>query len=406
MLDDTDVLVVGGGPAGLSTAAAAAARGARVLVVERRPRIGEPVHTSGATAIATVERFAIPRELWHPISRARFVSTSAQTSFEYRTPPLCVIDVRATYRWLAERAEDAGAKVATRTRFVAPVLDGGRLAGAKIVSAGAATAVRAHVVVDASGYRAVVAKEAGLHPGFDRFGVGYEYDLYAPRCRQDEVVIVVGEQYAPAGYGWIFPWGEGRVRVGVGVHHTDTRASPQRHLDLLMCEAMNIGVDLREASIREHHVGLVPAERLPDRLVADGILAVGDAACQATLVAGEGIRASLVAGGLAGRVVADAVASGDTSARALVSYESAFRAEFERKLRIGYALNRRLARLDDRGWDRSVRALRRFTPEAVALLLQSEFGGPLFRAAAGSPRAWPPLARAVTGGLRLRRRPR
>jgi digeranylgeranylglycerophospholipid reductase len=372
--------------------------------VERRPRIGEPVHTSGATAIATVERFAIPRELWHPIARARFVSTSAEASFEYRTPPLCVIDVRATYRWLAERAEDAGAKVATRTRFVAPVLDGGRLAGAEIVSGGVATAVRAHVVVDASGYRAVVAKEAGLHSGFDRFGVGYEYDLYAPRCRQDEVVIVVGERYAPAGYGWIFPWGEDRVRVGVGVHHADTRASPQRHLDLLMEEAKNLGVDLRDASIREHHVGLVPAEKLPERLVSDGLLAVGDAASQATLVAGEGIRVSLVGGEIAGRAVADAVASGDTSAHVLSRYESAFRAQFERKLRIGYALNRRLARLDDRGWDRSVRALRRFPPEAVALLLQSEFGGPLLRSAARSPSAWVPLVRAVTAGFRLGRR--
>jgi len=63
MVDDTDVLVVGGGQAGLSTAAAAAARGARVLVVERRPRIGDPVHTSGATATTTVERFGIPRGL-------------------------------------------------------------------------------------------------------------------------------------------------------------------------------------------------------------------------------------------------------------------------------------------------------------------------------------------------------
>ena len=307
--EEVDVLVVGGGPAGLAAAAAAAVEGASVLLVERRSSIGHPVHTSGATSFETMSRWRIPRRLWHPVSRARFVSSREEADFEFSSPPLCVIDVRGTYRWLADRAAESGARVETGVRFVAPIVEGRRTCGAELTGRGAARRVRAGVVIDASGYRAAVSKLVGLHPGFSRFGVGYEYELHAPRCRQDEVVVVVGERHAPTGYGWVFPWGDGRVRVGVGLHHSDTRQDPKQHLDALVDDSAAIGVDLSGAEIVEHHVGLVPAERLPDRLVGDGVLAVGDAACQATLVAGEGIRLSLAAGDLAGHVAARAVAA-------------------------------------------------------------------------------------------------
>ena len=399
MADAVDVLIVGGGPAGLSAAAAAADAGASALVVERRPEIGHPVHTSGATAPATIARFSIPRRLWHPVTRIRFVSSAEEAAFEYATPPLCILDVRGTYRWLAARAAERGARVETQARFVAPAIEDGAVRGAKVVVRGRKELIPARVVIDASGYRAAVSRRVGLHRGFERFGVGYEYEFVAPSCRQDEALIVVGERYAPAGYGWVFPWGAERVRVGVGVHHADTRADPRRHLDLLVMACGDLGVDLSGASVVEHHVGLVPAERLPARLVAAGVLAVGDAACQATLVAGEGIRISLVAGELAGQVAGRAAVRGDTGREALLPYERGFRAEFGRRLRMGYALNQRLARLDDAGWDDKIRLLRRFPPRAVPLLLQSEFALPLARELAGAPRTWLPLARTASAAL-------
>jgi digeranylgeranylglycerophospholipid reductase len=395
--DSVDVLVAGGGPAGLAAAAAAAGEGAEVLLVERRPAIGDPVHTSGATAIQTVERWAIPRSLWHPISRARFASSGEEAVFEFDEPPLCVIDVRGTYRWLADRAVDLGARVETGVRLVRPLLRDGAVCGADLAGSGGARAVDARVVIDATGYRAAVSKSAGLHPGFTRFGVGYEYELRAPTCRQDEIVIVVGRRHAPTGYGWVFPWGGDRVRAGVGLHHVDTRADPKQHLDALLADAHALGVDLAGSEIVERHEGLLPAERLPERLVADGVLAVGDAACQATLLAGEGIRVSLAAGQLAGRVAAHAAAAGDGSRRALLPYERAFRAEFGRRLRLGYALNRKLAPLDDREWDAHVRQLRRVPSDAVPLLLQSEFTPALLRSLARTPRVWLPIAKVVAG---------
>src|SRR5262249_40523347 len=145
------------------------------------------------------------------------------------------------------------------------------------------------IVIDAGGYKAAFSKSASLHPGFERFGVGAEQELIAPRCRQDEAVLIVGSRYAPAGYGWVFPWGNSRGRVGVGVLHADSDANPREHLAVFTREAGQVGVDLTDSTVVEDHFGLIPSDGLPKRLVSDGIMAVGDAAGQPSLVVGEGI---------------------------------------------------------------------------------------------------------------------
>ena len=70
-------------------------------------------------------------------------------------------------------------------------------------------AVRSKIVIDASGHRASLSKQAILHAGFTRCSVGSEYDLSAPSCNQEEALLIVGSQYTPAGYAWVFPWGGG-----------------------------------------------------------------------------------------------------------------------------------------------------------------------------------------------------
>jgi len=386
---DTDVLVVGGGPAGLATAEAAAAAGVRALVVEREPEIGEPVHTSGGMSVAAVRAFGIPPDLHHPVEEIRIVSPGESVSFRYPEPIVSLLDVRGTYRFLAERAARAGARVVTAADARTPLREGGRLAGWTVEAGGRSHDVHAPVVVDASGYRAAVAKAAGLHAGFRRFGVGAELELAAPALDETAGVLVVGSRYAPAGYAWAFPCGRGRVRVGVGVHHADVRSDPRRHLDLLVRDAASLGFDLEGATVEEEHFGLIPTDGPLAALAGDGIMAVGDAAGQATLVLGEGIRLGLLAGGLAGTVAAHAVEAGRRDRDALLPYERAFRRRHGRDLRIGGILNRRLARADDAAWDRHVRILQTLPPRLLPSLLQSEFPlSGLVRWVATRPSLW------------------
>ena len=59
-------------------------------------------------------------------------------------------------------------------------------------------------------------------------------------------------------------------------------------------------VDLTGSEVLEYHFGLIPSSGLASQFAGDRIMAVGDAAGQATLVAGEGIRLSMQAGLMAG----------------------------------------------------------------------------------------------------------
>ena len=234
--------------------------------------------------------------------------------------------------------------------------------------------VRARVVVDAGGYRGKLSKQAGLHPGFTRFGVGAEYELVARSVDEDEAVLIVGERYAPTGYAWSLPWGRNRVRLGVGLHHADVRDDPKQLLDRLFAEQGLVDLGLEHAEIAERHFGMIPAEGVAGRFAGDGILAVGDAAGQPTLVVGEGIRVAILAGELAGATIVSALRRGRTDAAALAPYEERFRAELGRELELGERVNRRLAgNRDDVRWDKRIRLLGELPPDLVVDLIQSRF---------------------------------
>jgi digeranylgeranylglycerophospholipid reductase len=55
MSEDCDVLIVGGGPAGLAAGEAAARQGVRTLILERQHEIGYPIHTSGGSWVSDMQ---------------------------------------------------------------------------------------------------------------------------------------------------------------------------------------------------------------------------------------------------------------------------------------------------------------------------------------------------------------
>ena len=99
-----DVIVVGGGPAGLSAAEAAARGGATVILLERQKEIGYPIHTSGGSWISDMRALEIPERLYFPIRTVVFQSPNRKVAFEYPDPVCCVIDIRGVYQHLAGRA--------------------------------------------------------------------------------------------------------------------------------------------------------------------------------------------------------------------------------------------------------------------------------------------------------------
>ena len=383
---ECDVLVVGGGPAGSCAARAAAEAGARTVLVEKEPQIAHTVRTSGVTWMSDAIGFGIPRRLYNPVSRFAFCSPSRTVVAGDGRERAAVLDVRGTYRWLAERAEQAGARIRTSTAAAGALVSQGRTVGASVVSGGRAEEIKARVTVDAGGFARVLSRSAGAAERWRKFGAGAEYEVVAEHVRDDTWYLMVGSKYSPAGYAWIFPLGGGRARVGVGVGRPESDADPRAILDSLLADGTGPVGEMGKLEKTEYHYGLIPNDGPVVTTVQDGLLLVGDAAGQANPLVLEGIRYAVQFGKIAGRVAAAAVASGDCSARALAPYEKEWKKAVGSNLARAGRVQSRWLGLDDEAWDAELGAMAGMSAGELEAFMRADFGfGYAVRLAARHP---------------------
>ncbi|HLL79303.1 MAG TPA: NAD(P)/FAD-dependent oxidoreductase, partial [Ktedonobacteraceae bacterium] len=341
--EQVDVFIVGGGPAGLAAAEAAASRGVRTLLLERQNEIGYPVHTSGGSWIQDMRALNIPEHLYHPVSKVYFVSPRQEVPLQYNPPVACVIDVRGVYQHLAGRAIAAGTAIRMRHTVEQTIVENGRVVGATVKNhTGERNEVRAPVTIDASGFSRHIGVRTGMGQAFHRYGYGAEYDLYAPNYPQDELYLIMGSRYAPRGYAWAFPRGNERVRLGVGVLHPDCDDDARLHLDRIMHELPQFAGKFEGASPVEYHTGLFPSEGPVEAFSRDGLLLAGDAGGHGSTLVGEGIRFAIYSGQMAGKVAAEAIKAGDSSASFLSRFDRQWKARFGRDMDISYMINKRI----------------------------------------------------------------
>lgn len=378
MAENYDVLIVGGGPAGLAAAEAVAQQGVRVLVLERQNEIGYPVHTSGGSWISDMKALGIPKHLYHPIPKVIFVSPQREVPLSYNPAVACVLDVRGVYQYLAGRAVQAGAALRMRHMVEQTLLDGERIIGVTAKNhVGERSEVRAAVTVDASGFSRHVGVRTSMGKAFHRYGYGAEYDLYAPNYPQDELFLIMGSSFAPRGYAWAFPRGNGRVRLGVGVLHPDCDDDARPYLDSIIHDLPQLTSKFKDASPIEYHTGLFPSEGPVEQFSRDGLLLAGDAGGQGSTLVGEGIRFAIYSGQMAGKVAADAVKAGNTSKAFLSRFDKNWRTRFGRDMDIAYMINKHIANYSDAQWDNALDLMKRLTPAQMAQTLRGDFSAGL-----------------------------
>lgn len=381
-----DVVVVGAGPAGSSSAYSAAKSGMRVALIEKEGAVAQSVRTSGVTWTETIEEFGIPEDCYNLIRNYKFCSQSNEATISSKEPKAAVLNVRKTYRWLAEQAQKAGAELFVDTMItdVFRTHDGISL---NSTSPKGKVGFSAKIVVDASGFQSVVAKSLGFVSQWKRFGAGAEYEAEVENADPDTWWLMVGQKYSPAGYAWIFPLGGKIVRIGVGVGKPESPVDPTERLNDLIEKKVGPIAKLGKITPFEFHYGLIPNDGLSRKTVYDNLILVGDSAGQANPLVLEGIRYAIRFGRVAGKVAAKAISKGDTSEAALLPYEETWKKAILAKINSASRVQSRWINLSDQEWDRELDIIKELDIDEFLDFIKAEFGlGSIVRLATHHPK--------------------
>lgn len=369
-----DIAVVGGGPAGLSAAYAAAKGGAKVVLFEKDQSIAHSIRTSGVTWISEMERLGIPSKFYNPIQNYRFVSPSNDILITGNVSKSCVLDIRGMYQHLAFLAAKEGVQLMVKSNVIDVIKDGDRVVGVKANTPKGRLTVRSTLVIDASGFSTSVGRKAGVAGQWKRYGVGAEYECYCDDIDSTTWVLMVGQKYSDAGYAWSFPLSTNRVRIGVGIGRPESNAEPLDKLHEIIEKRFKPLDALRDGKIQpiELHYGFIPNEGVRRNSIADGLVMVGDSAGQSNPLVLEGIRYAIDFGRLAGKVGADSL-SENSDKESLLEYERSWKSKVESKIHSALKVQTRWLGLTDEEWDKEIEILRDMTVHEFLDFIKADF---------------------------------
>ena len=332
-----DVLVVGGGPAGLYAAERLARRGVSTIVCEEHATIGDPVHCTGVLASESFDILGLPREAsLNTLTTAQFFSPSgAIVSHSTPVPLATVIDRGVFDRTLAARAQSAGAELRLGTRV--SVVESGPSAVRALVGD---DWVNARLLMVACGANYAFQRRVGM--GLPRAYL-HTAQREIPARRVGDVEMHFGREIAPDGFAWTVPVvRESRLYVRVGV--MTSRDPVGCYSRMLARVASRWGIEDTQPTPRQKILPL----GVIDRTYADRTMVIGDAAGLVKPTTGGGIHYSILSAALASDVAVEALAVDRLDAGSLAVYERQWRELLGEEFAEQRSLRDLVMRLSDR----------------------------------------------------------
>ncbi|MEM0381858.1 MAG: NAD(P)/FAD-dependent oxidoreductase [Nitrososphaerota archaeon] len=335
-----DVVVIGGGPAGLIAAADASQRGLSVTLIEEDVIFGRPERCAGLYSIRGLEKIGVPLHksyiqnfIWGGV-----IHSPGGEVFELSSAtPVAVVAAReALDRYLAERAIGSGVDVLLGSRAVSCSVEAGGGGYKVVLNDGGEASAQALVI--AEGASATLARRL-----FSSYSASYWIPIsqlivknHGLDRRQAHVWF---KNYLKDFFGYLVPINEEIGKLGVAARH-DPLAKAHRLLREEIPGSKVIGYS-------SHSIYRGP----PLEVGLDGnILLVGDVAGQVKATTGGGV----VVGGLCARAAASHVYSLLKDRRGGVYRRSV--SNIYRELKATYLVAKTIYSMSDKAIDALVRA--------------------------------------------------
>jgi digeranylgeranylglycerophospholipid reductase len=297
---DSDCVIVGASFAGLASSYALARAGLAVTVLEKKHDVGAKLHTTGIIVKDAIDQVALldslPAALVRRVAEVRLYAPNL--SYVDLAAPgyyFLATDTPGVMRWLAAKAEDAGARVALGRTFK----DAARVQSGFDLGEHGTT----RFLIGADGPRSRVARALGLGES-RRFLVGVEHEYAGAAIdAADKLHCFIDRKIAPGYIGWVLA-GVGGLQAGLARRVDGATWKPSDAMDAFLAKIAP-AIDLRDVAPSGVRAGLIPCGGIVRPVAAPRALLVGDAAGMVSPVTAGGIHTALKLGLAAGYAVAD-----------------------------------------------------------------------------------------------------
>ncbi len=325
---DYDILIIGGGFGGATTAWHLANKGLKILLIDSKPwnRIGDKP-CGDAVSKEHFDNLGMPypegEQLEQKIEGIKIYSPDNETSWKVNGEGFEINAPAYTQRLLKE-AQNRGVEVLDLTTAMKPIFEDGYVKGAVLFDrrSNQQLEVRTKLTIEATGYsmsfRSKLPKELPITEELDEkdSDIAYREVGFTKDDIEDPgyLKIFINQKASPGGYWWYFPKGKDKVNVGLGIQggmgYPSIYTFYQKFLN-------DYAPDLEKEKLIVKGGALVPTRRPLSTLTWNGIIIVGDSAYTANPVHGGGKGSAMISGFCAAKSALNAFETGDFSADSL-----------------------------------------------------------------------------------------
>ncbi len=348
MTVDTDVVIIGAGPAGLTAARRLSELDIEYTLISREDKPGATKACGGYVPVRALEEFnlnKIPDVHQVRAIRMKFPGLEMKR-VDFDQPVGVNVNRENLGNGLLSVIEGDIGEIWLKTEC-GQIESTGDTCTVQYTKESETGSISTHLIIDASGANPVSLRFSPIRnrPMNSQIGYGVQYQVKTKAPLDIVNDFYYGSEFSPRGYAWNFPRGNETV-LGTGGIVEKVRETEKRtiaYLDNLVKNTDPTTTELQDAGyeITQREAALMPLAGIVIPSYGKRIMLAGDAACHCSPITGEGIHYSMIGGQKAAETAAECLRKKDFTNNAVSRYESSWTKAFGSDLKWGLWLQKR-----------------------------------------------------------------